>query len=344
MIGHYSYLEIIAFFVLVIACLTIDLFAHKKDEPITAKSAAIWSVLWTILAFLFAGYIGLRHTWGESSLFVTAYLLERSLSMDNLFVMMAIFASFSVPDKFQHRVLFYGILGALFMRMIFIAAGTGLIKLFGPYALGAFAIFVLWSAWKMWQAMISPKEEIVDYSNHFSVRWTRKIIPVHTRLAGHDFFTKLDGKYLATPLLLCLIVIEMADVMFAFDSVPAVMTITQDPFLVYTSNVFAILGMRALFFLLAAGKRFLKHLEKAIILILVFIGGKMLFEIIQELLAHADIIDNVVHIGHAWNLIVVGVLLTAGVVASVLDKRDEAPANDSHNTSTKITDDSSDKE
>ncbi len=313
MIGHYSALNIVLFFVIVVIALAVDLFAHKQDKPISARSAALWSAGWIALAFAFAVYIGLTHGWGDSSLFVTAYLLEKSLSVDNLFVMMAIFSSFSVPAAYQHRVLYYGILGALIMRLIFIAAGTALIQIFGPYALAAFALFVLWSAWKMWQSMRKPEEEVVDYSNHWSVRWTQKIIPIFPRLDGHGFFTRQNGKRFATPLLLCLIAVEIADIMFAFDSVPAVMTITQEPFLVYTSNIFAILGLRSLFFLLAAAVRYLKHLEKAIIAILAFIGVKMLL----------DVTGVIEHLHPAWNLAVVGSLLAIGIVASIFDKRDE---------------------
>ena len=314
MIGHYSALEIVLFFAIVAAALIVDLFAHRQDKPIPARSAALWSAGWIALSLAFAVYIGITHGWGDSSLFVTAYLLEKSLSVDNLFVIMAVFASFSVPDAFQHRVLYYGILGALVLRLFFISAGTAMIQVFGPYALAAFALFVLWSAWKMWTAMNKKdEEEIVDYSNHWSVRWTRRIIPVHPRLDGHNFFTRQNGRHFATPLLLCLIAVEIADIMFAFDSVPAVLTVTQEPFLVYTSNIFAILGLRSLYFLLSAAVRYLKHLEKAIIGILVFIGLKMLL----------DVTGVIGHLHPALNLAVVGLLLALGVMASILDKRDE---------------------
>jgi tellurite resistance protein TerC len=255
-------------------------------------------------------FIGLSHGWGDSSLYITAYLLEKSLSVDNLFVMMAIFSSFAIPAKYQHRVLYYGIIGALVLRLIFISAGTALIQIFGSFALAAFALFVLWSAWKMWQSMRKHQDAMVDYSNHWSVRKTQKIIPIYPHLDGHKFFTKQNAKHFATPLFLCLVAIEFADVMFAFDSVPAVMTITQEPFLVYTSNVFAILGLRSLFFLLTAAVRYLKHLEKAIIAILAFIGIKMLL----------DVTGVIEHLNPAWNLLVVGVLLAIGVIASIVDK------------------------
>jgi tellurite resistance protein TerC len=175
----------------------------------------------------------------------------------------------------------------------------------------AFGLFVLWSAWKMWQEMRKPKDEIEDYTNHWAVAWTQKFMPVHNKLDGHNFFVKVqeDGQLVrkATPLFLCLVVVELCDVMFAFDSVPAIIAITQEPFLVYTSNIFAILGLRSLYFLLAAAKRFLCHLEKAVIFVLVYIGLKMLLGV-----------AGVIHIPPMFSLAVVCVLLAGGVLASIV--------------------------
>ena len=265
MVVEHSVTEVVLFCVLIIVCL----HAHQADKPVSARNAAIWSCIWVGLALVFAGYIGYSFGSEQVQLFLTGYLLEKSLSVDNLFVIMAIFSSFAVKDAFQHRVLYYGVLGALVLRLIFVAAGSSLVAMFGPYALASFGIFVLWTAWKMWQSMHSgEKEEIVDYSEHWAVRYTKRFIPVHNQLSGHDFFVKAPdttGKLIwkATPLFLCLFVVEVSDVMFAFDSVPAIIAVTHDPFLVYTSNVFAILGLRSMYFLLAAGKRYLRHLEKS---------------------------------------------------------------------------------
>ena len=297
MLGEHTITEVLVFFGLVAFCLWLDLHFHRNDKPVSARDAAMWTTGWVSLAMLFAGYIGFTEGADKAQLFLAGYLLEESLSVDNLFVMMAIFGSFSIRDNMQHRVLYYGILGAMVMRLIFVAAGTSLVAAFGPYALAGFGLFVLWTAWKMWQAMHSEKEEIVDYSSHWAVRWTQKFIPVYTHLHGHDFFVRTDangtpveapkkhveggtvklaekpvGKVIwrATPLFLCLVVIEISDIMFAFDSVPAVLAITPDPFIVYTSNIFAILGLRSMFFLLAAAKRYLRHLEKSVIAILAF--------------------------------------------------------------------------
>ena len=290
----------------------------KLDEIVerSARNAAIWSCIWVGLALVFAGYIGYSFGSEQVQLFLTGYLLEKSLSVDNLFVIMAIFSSFAVKDAFQHRVLYYGVLGALVLRLIFVAAGSSLVAMFGPYALASFGIFVLWTAWKMWQSMHSgEKEEIVDYSEHWAVRYTKRFIPVHNQLSGHDFFVKAPdttGKLIwkATPLFLCLFVVEVSDVMFAFDSVPAIIAVTHDPFLVYTSNVFAILGLRSMYFLLAAGKRYLRHLEKSVVIILAYIGVKMLLDVV-----------GIVHISPLISLGVVIGLLAIGILASLLPEK-----------------------
>jgi tellurite resistance protein TerC len=311
MLGHYEWWHLVLFLAGVAVCLFVDLHAHRRDEAVSAKRALCMSCCWIGLTLCFALYIALTHGKEDAMLFLAGYLLEESLSVDNLFVIMAIFASFAIKDEFQHRVLYYCILGAVVLRMIFVAAGSSLIVLFGPYALAGFGFFVLWSAWKMWQQMGKDKEEIEDYTNHWAVAWTQKIFPVHNKLDGHNFFVKVqEGVRLvhkATPLFLCLVVVEISDVMFAFDSVPAVIAITRDPFLVYTSNIFAILGLRSLYFLLAAAKRFLCHLEKAVIVILVYIGLKMLLDV-----------AGVIHMSPMFSLAVVFLLLTGGVLASLV--------------------------
>lgn len=313
MLGHYSTANFLCFFAVIVVFLWIDLHAHKAGQPITLRNAALWSCVWIALALAFGVYIGITHGIEDMSLYLSGYFLEKSLSVDNLFVMMAIFSSFSIKGAYQHRVLYYGILGALLLRMVFVAAGNTLVVLFGPYALAAFGLFVLWSAWKMWQQMRKPDQEIEDYSNHFSVRYTRKFIPVSPTLHGHAFFVKEPAEeggspvWKATPLFLCLVVIELCDVMFAFDSIPAIIAITQDPFLVYTSNIFAVLGLRSLYFLMAAASKILVHLEKAVILILVYIGIKMLLGV-----------AGIVHIPALASLAVVLGLLAAGVLASFI--------------------------
>lgn len=311
MLGAYSLTQVIIFLVVILFFLWVDLHSHKADKPVSAKNAVMWTSIWVTLAMGFALYIGYSFGADQAHLFLAGYLLEESLAIDNLFVIMAIFTSFSIKENLQHRVLYYGILGALIMRLIFVAAGTSLVQMFGPYALAAFGLFVLWTAWKMWQHMIADHEEIVDYSQHWAVRWTSKFVPVHTQLSGHDFFIKCseNGKHIwkATPLFLCLIVVEISDVMFAFDSIPAIIAITQEPFLVYTSNIFAILGLRSLYFLLVAAKRYLRHLEKAVIAILAFIGVKMLLAV-----------GGFAHLPPLVSLSIVGGLIAVGIIASVV--------------------------
>ncbi|MDR2893589.1 MAG: TerC/Alx family metal homeostasis membrane protein [Deltaproteobacteria bacterium] len=319
MLGDYSLFSVAIFSVLVLICLVVDLRAHKADSVISAKSAGLWTCFWVALALAFGGYIWASHGVEDFSLFISGYLLEKSLSVDNLFVMMAIFTAFSVPDRYQHRVLYYGIVGALVLRLLFVALGTAILQSFAWMAI-LFGLFVLWSAWKMWRAMHSQHEEIEDYTDHWSVRLTKKFMPVHPRLAGHDFFVhELVGdkmRWAATPLFLCLAAIEISDVMFAFDSVPAIIAITQKPFLVYTSNIFAILGLRSMFFFLAAAKRYLIHLEKAVIIILVYIGIKMIAQYFGW------------HIHHLISLSVVLGLLVLGVLASFAFKSKEAGQED----------------
>ncbi len=292
------------FILIVVIFLIIDLKTHSEDKPVSIKNAAVWSALWVAVSLVFAGYVAYSQGPKKMSLFLAGYFLEKSLSVDNLFVFMAIFASFSVPDKFQHRVLYYGIVGALILRFVFIAVGTSLLWL-GEWVLALFGLFVLWTAWKMWQNMRRGEEELTDYTHHWSVRYAKKILPVHTKLEGHKFFTKAGGSLAVTPLFLCLVCVEMADAMFAFDSVPAVIAVTREPFLIYTSNIFAILGLRSLYFLLSAAKRRLIHLEKAVIGVLVYIGVKMLLAV-----------SGVIHISAMVSLLVVFGGLVLGVLAS----------------------------
>ena len=318
---------VVIFVVVVFASLFLDLYAHKKDEDITLKSACAWTIFWILLSVAFGLYLYFHHSAEMASLFFTGYVLEKVLSVDNLFVIMAIFSWFSVPEKYRHRVLYWGVLGAIVFRGIFVAIGTELLS-FGPYMELVFAALVGYTAVMMLKKR-SETEEIKDYSNHIAVRMVRKIFPVWPRIKGHDFFVKsswaeeesrkeiikLDGlgrkaAYAVTPLFVCLAVIEVSDVMFAFDSVPAVLAITPDPFIVYTSNIFAILGLRSMFFLLAAAKRYLRHLEKSVIAILAFIGIKMLLDV-----------TGVIHLPAMISLSVVVGFLALGILASFLPEK-----------------------
>ena len=301
----YSPWEVIPFIVIVFGALWIDLRAHNKDEPVSLKNAATWSLIWVAVSVGFSFYIYRNHGLEKAVLFLSGYLLEKSLSVDNLFVFMAIFASFGIKDEFQHRILYFGIIGALILRFVFVAAGASLLLL-GKWVLLAFGLLVLWSAWQMFKSSREDKDEIEDYTDHWSVRIAKKFFRVHPFRSGHSFFTTKEDKLHVTPLFLCLVAVEVSDVMFAFDSVPAVIAITQEPFLVYTSNIFAILGLRSMYFLLSAAKRYLCHLEKAVICILFFIGVKMIAGFFGF------------HISANISLLIVLLGLTAGVIASVV--------------------------
>jgi tellurite resistance protein TerC len=292
--GHIGYppTVIALFCAIIFGFLALDLYSHRKDKPVSLKDALIWSAIWVALALAFAGYLYLKYGSEFASLFLTGYLLEKVLSVDNLMVFVAIFAAFGIPEQYRHRVLLYGVLGAIVFRLIFVAAGTWLYAL-GPWVEFVFAAIIAWTAVKMLQAS-GDDNEIADYSNHWSVRLTRKVFPVWPKLHGHSFFLRerqvaalhalpenkdLDvpkSKWIyATPLFLCLIAIEVADIVFAFDSVPAVIAVTKEPLLVYTAIIFAILGLRQLYFVLAALQKYLVHLAKAIIVLLFFIAFKL---------------------------------------------------------------------
>jgi len=303
----FSYISAFVFLGIVFLSVLIDLKTHKNEEPVTLMNATIWSIVWVLVSFCFAGYLGWEYGLDKASLFLSGYLVEKSLSVDNLFVFMAIFSSFSIKSAFQHRILYYGILGAMVLRMLFVFAGTSLLFL-GQWVLALFGLFVLWSAYQMYRLQgAEDGEDDIDYNLHWSVQLTKKYFPIHPFLDGHKFFTKQNGKTMLTPLFLCLVVIEISDVMFAFDSVPAVIAITQEPFLIYTSNIFAILGLRSMFFVLEAAKQYLCHLEKAVILILVFIGVKMLLGI-----------EGFYHIPTNISLMIISGTLIAGIVASYI--------------------------
>lgn len=313
MLGNYSLTTIGVFVGFIIFFLWLDLFTHKQDKPISLKNSAMWSAVWVAVSLAFAGYLALEYGGDKASLFLAGYFLEKSLSVDNLFVFMAVFASLGIKDAYQHRVLYYGIIGALVLRLIFISFGTTIAAL-SHWVLAAFGVFVLYTAYAMWKEMGKDDDEEVDYNHHWAIRLLGKVYPIWPHLSGHHFFTIQNGKRYATPLLACLCVIEVVDVMFAFDSVPAVIAVTREPYLVYTSNIFAILGLRTMYFLLSAAKRYLCHLEKAVILILVFIGTKMLLHVLSE----AKVLSEAFHIAPMVSLAVVGGLLTLGILASLI--------------------------
>ena len=260
------------FLIFVLAMLALDLgVIHRNAHEVTLREAATWSVIWVALALTFG--IGVYHWFGavRGLEFLTGYVVEKALSVDNIFVFLLLFTTFRVPAVYQHRVLFWGILGALVMRAIFIGVGAALIASFHwvLYLFGAF--LVVTGAKMLWN-----KGAEVDPARSPVFAFFKRFVPAVNEYHGAKFLVRVEGKWFATPLLLVLIAIELTDVIFAVDSVPAVFGVTEDPFIVFTSNIFAILGLRALYFLLAGVMGRFRFLKIGLSLVLVFVGLKML--------------------------------------------------------------------
>lgn len=296
----------IGFNVVVLAILALDLgVLHRKSEKVSLKEAGIWSGVWVALSLCFASAIYL--TMGpESGLeFLTGYLIEYALSIDNIFVFVLIFAYFNVPEKYQHRVLFWGIIGALVLRGVMIVAGSALVTRFAwtLYIFGGFLVFTgLRMALQKDDAAYNPDRDPV-------LRLARKVVPVTPDYRGEKFFVRepdASGKmrYWATPLFIVLLIVDTTDVIFATDSIPAIFAVTRDPFIVYTSNICAVLGLRALYFLLASIVDKFVYLKLGLSIVLIFIGAKMLLE-------------SFIHIPILAALGVVGVVLGTSILASV---------------------------
>lgn len=247
---------------------------HREPRAIRFKEALVWTAIWFALAMLFAAALVPWRGEQESALFFTGYVIELSLSMDNVFVMAVIFNYFQVPLFQQHRVLFWGIIGALIMRGLFIGLGAAAIEHFGwmLYLLGAFLVF---SGIKM---MLSSEEQ-VNPAKNVMLRLVRRFFPISHEFDGSHFFTVQNGRRMLTPLALVLVVVETTDLVFAVDSIPAIFGITQKTFIIFTSNIFAILGLRSLYFVLASAIRYFRYLKAGLSLVLVFIGTKMLLGI-----------------------------------------------------------------
>lgn len=277
---HHEVWLYVIFAVILAASMAFDFYQHKKDKAVSIKSALWETLFWVCVAVVFGGIIFLFEGKGSTIDYFSGYLLEKSLSVDNLFVMIAIFSSFAIPEKYRHRVLYYGILGAIILRLLFISLGSALLSL-GEWVLIVFGVIVLITAIKMLIDQMKGKseEEIMDYSHGKFAQFAKKFMPVAPDLDGHNFFTKIDGKWHMTVLFLALIVIEFSDVIFAFDSLPAILSITQDIFIVFASNIFAILGLRALYFVLEAVGNKWHYVNYAVIGILFYIGIKMIIGI-----------------------------------------------------------------
>lgn len=272
----------ILFYVLVLVMLWIDLksFGKNGQHEVSVSEALKMTVVWIGVSLVFCGGIELFYPGNshEKALeFLAGYLIEKSLSMDNLFVFLMLFSFFGVERKYQHEVLFWGIIGALVLRSIFIFAGTAMIARF-EWILGIFGIFLIYTGIKMFS---HQGDDQVDPSKNVFVKIFKKFFPVTDQMHGDKFFIVEKGKHLATPLFIALIVIETTDVAFAVDSIPAVFSVSRDPFIVLTSNIFAILGLRALYFALAAIAKYFTYLKYGLGIILSFVGIKMLLELID---------------------------------------------------------------
>ncbi|WP_114778623.1 TerC family protein [Botryobacter ruber] len=298
----------ILFNAFVLLLLGLDLFVfHKKAHEVKIKEALLWSLFWVVLSL---GFNAIIYYWkgpAPALEFLTAYLIEKSLSVDNLFVFILIFNYFKVPLMFQHKILFWGILGALVLRALFILVGVALIAKFHfiIYILGAFLVY---TGVKM--AFTKEENELHPEQNAFLVWISQKLRFTKTAPEG-KFFTKIDGKTYATPLFLVLIMVESTDVVFAADSIPAILAISKDPFIIYTSNVFALLGLRALYFALAGIMQLFHYLHYGLSVILAFIGLKLL-------------LSDIYHLDMRIALVVVGSILTISIVASLLFPKKES--------------------
>jgi len=308
----------ILFFAVVLTALFVDIgIVNRKSHAPTRRETLVWSAVWISLALLFCGFIYSQFGVYKAKEFLTGYLIELSLSIDNLFVFLLIFSYFKVPKKYQHRVLFWGIFMALVLRMIMIFAGVELVESFN-WLLYIFGAFLIYTGLKMFgdDDVFAPEESAI-------VRFSTKFIGISKHYDGERFFIKVDGKTTGTLLLLVLIVINVADLVFAVDSIPAILGITTDRFIVYTSNIFAILGLRTFFFLLADLADRFHYLKYALAFILTFIGVKMLLPIlVQGLLLFigegawpglADFLHRYQH--HEFEQVLINISLAVVVIA-----------------------------
>ena len=267
-------LFLIIFLIFIGLMLALDLGVfHRKDERISLKNATVWTIVWIIVALLFGALIWYVDGSQKSIEYYKGYLIEKLLSIDNIFVMILIFTTFNIDEKYYHRILFYGIIGAIVFRFIFIFAAAALIHRF-EWILVVFGAILIYSGVKMF--LERNKEATLDLDKNKLIRFFKKRGLVTSEIKNHDFFTRINGKLYVTPLFLVLLMIEFADIVFAVDSVPAVFAITRDPYIVFYSNIFAILGLRSLFFVVSHIMNRFKWLKYVLILLLLYIGIKMI--------------------------------------------------------------------
>ena len=297
----------VGFIAFVFALLALDLgVLNRKDHVIRSREALVWSLVWIALALLFGAGVWWHFGAKHGLEYLTGYVVEKSLSVDNLFVFVVIFRSLAIPPQVQHRVLFWGILTALVLRAGMIIGGTALLARF-DWVMYVFGAFLLYSGFKF--LFGGDEEPHPEQSSFF--RWIRRVIPSTPEFHGHAFFTRANGRRVATPLFAALLLIELSDVMFAVDSIPAVLAVTRDPFIVFTSNIFAILGLRSLYFLLANAIEKFTYLKPGLAAVLIFVGVKMLAA-------------EAVHVPPGVSLGVIVTMLAVAMGASWLKARREA--------------------
>ena len=287
-----------AVLVLILCMLAADLFAHRRAHVVSVREAAAWSAVWVSLGLSFGVLVWVWLGPQAGGEYFAGYLIEKSLAVDNVFVFALIFAAFGVPRELQHRVLFYGVLGALVFRAVFIAGGAALLERF-HWVLYVFGALLLLTGWRMWR----HRNTVDDPTRNPVLRAVRRLVPSTDRYVGQRFWVRERGRWVATPLFTVLILVETTDIVFAVDSIPAIFAVTTEPFLVFTSNAFAILGLRAMYFLLADLMHRFVYLKTGLAAILIFVGVKML-------------LLDVVKIPVALSLAVIATCITVAVLAS----------------------------
>ncbi|MHB1165667.1 MAG: TerC family protein [Candidatus Nanopelagicales bacterium] len=301
----------VALIAAIVAMLLVDLFMHRDAHEIRLREAAIWSVIWVAIGLAVGGVIWWAYGSEFGMQYYAGYVIEKSLAVDNVFVWAVIFGYFAVPKKYQHRVLFYGVVGALVFRAIFIAAGSALIAS-AAWVLYVFGAFLILTGIKM----LRQRNEHIDVSKSRTLRLFRRFVPTTDEYHGQRFWIRRGGALVATPLLAVLVIVEVTDIVFAVDSIPAIFAVTQEPFLVFASNALAILGLRAMYFLLADLMPRFIYLKLGLSFVLVWVGVKMI-------VSHA-----IVKIPTVLSLGIVVAIIMASVVASLLATRTAASAGE----------------
>ncbi len=293
----------VALLALLAVLLAADLFAHRGDHEPSARRAIVESSIWVACGLGFAGVV--LAVWGGPAFgeYLSGYVIEKSLSVDNVFVWAIIFSSFAIPSRYQHRVLFWGIFGALALRAVFILGGSALISRFS-WLLVVFGVLLVWSGFKV----VRHRDDEGTEGHNRAVRLLGRVMPVQDELAGNHFVVRKAARWVATPLLAALVVVEITDVIFAVDSVPAILAVSRSPFIVFASNAFAILGLRALYFVLGGARERFHYLSHALGAILVFVGVKMA-------------VSHWWHMPTAASLAVIVIILVAAIVFSIRKTR-----------------------